>query len=170
MENIAFKEKLEKMFFENTIQGQNLKKFNKHFGEENIKKLPNYLNKMISQEQYLELEAKIREDLPRLLEPKEGCWLLMKGYENIKFKIIHRRAKEFIVDDYKGHKPINYRNSVFEDYFEIIGHDIMLNDVFEIIKNKQIAPHNIFIFWDFSKPKLKDQSDKVKEFLYKLYK
>lgn len=48
MENITFKEKLEKMLSENTIQGQNLKKINEHFGEENIKKLPKTSFKFIT--------------------------------------------------------------------------------------------------------------------------
>lgn len=77
------------------------------------------------------VETAIRKALPRLMKPTEGCWLYLKGYDKCFFKIIHRRSNEFLVDDYKGHKPKTYKNNVLKDYFEIIGHDILVLDVLE---------------------------------------
>lgn len=142
------------------------------------------------QEKLQTLEKQIRKDLPRLLQPTEGCWVFLKGYNNSLFKIVHRRAKEFLVDDYQGHKPRTYENKKFFEWFEIVGHDILLSDVLEWLGkffyfriNQEGIIYKEFDSYfqgeldrdyievgkiDFSKSRLSDQSKELINFLYNL--
>lgn len=139
---------------------------------------------MTTQEKLHAVETAIRQALPRLLELTEGCYFIDKTFGNRKVKFLHkcqRDDKEYILDE----------DGIvcWYDYYdkEIIGHDILLSDVLEWLKelelSNEIDTFNIgysemgqfvilydskYYFWNLSKPYLKDQSEDFIEFLYNL--
>lgn len=143
---------------------------------------------MITQEQYLELEAKIRKDLPRLLEPTVGCKLTLLYQDG-------KGEDTTIIENNDSWCKLLFSNRV--DFYDkdivdksiIIGHDIILSDVLEWLsktpKNfrKVLIDDDGFIYkftmggvielienfkWDLSKIYLKDQSEELIDFLYNL--
>ncbi|MFK8301857.1 hypothetical protein ACI75Y_03010 [Capnocytophaga stomatis] len=165
---------------------------------------------MTKQEMLSEVEAKIRKDIPRLMELSEGCWIKQKTLEkDFIFKVIAVKNDFFKC-------VLGFADFIFlakdivnsPKSFEIIGHDIMLNDVLEwlnyIIYEKCIPINDLgysgmvkqfyvkgddgsIIFeildlknpdlgldiirygvWDLSSIYLKDQSERVIKFLYKI--
>ncbi|MFJ1431931.1 hypothetical protein ACILD7_02375 [Capnocytophaga canimorsus] len=92
---------------------------------------------MTKQEMLASLEAQIRKDIPRLIELREGC-LLMK---NEKHDNVLKRGEVVKIsclwNDIIQVSPIgeplsrNYVECQIKDLFEVIGHEIMLNDVLE---------------------------------------
>lgn len=134
------------------------------------------------------LEEQIRKDLPRLLEPTDGCLFKGKtgiihtlvGYNDVNEKFV------FKCMDTEFNELFNY---IEEINFEIIGHDILLSDVLDWLKIKQFFIDDIYVdfdgyfglldmsyekfkcfkvHWNLSNPYLKDQSDKLIDFLYNL--
>lgn len=78
------------------------------------------------------VEATIRKALPRLMEPTEGCYL--KNYGSAKmYRVIGREGEVCFLQDINDLKlsPLEITESTAINYFEIIGHDILINDVLE---------------------------------------
>lgn len=141
---------------------------------------------MTPQEQLHAVKTAIRQALPRLMEPTEGC--------KIKFK------RKYFSGSVTGRVIANYNKDVliyskeYDDTFlraiehcEILGHDILLSDVLEwlgrehnnieiflmnngiiLINFREDKPNRVVI--DFSKPRLADQSEELWNFLYNLIK
>ncbi|GIJ96586.1 hypothetical protein CAPN001_11550 [Capnocytophaga stomatis] len=79
------------------------------------------------------VEQQIRKDIPRLMELREGCWIKQKTPEK-DFLIKVVAVKNGLLNCVLGFTQIMFPvKQVVEDSesFEIIGHDIMLNDVLE---------------------------------------
>lgn len=146
------------------------------------------------------LEKEIRKVLPRLLELSMGCKLWKDGYfytyigklipeidvrYTNPYHLHHFYSEEFIKDK-KETFLYAIGDNKFKNY-KIIGHDILLSDVLEWLKELELSdkigtfeigftPMGRFaikqketiVFWDLSKPYLKDQSEKLIEFLYNL--
>ncbi|MFK8281656.1 hypothetical protein [Capnocytophaga cynodegmi] len=143
---------------------------------------------MTTQAMLASVEAQIRKDIPRLMELKEGCVLFNRRNED-NLKII---CLDTDFDEYVCLKNKMYLTGVpFKDVslFEIIGHEIMLNDVLEWLKNKFsneviiYEGNNVFKIkgynfdydlgefeWDLPSLYLKDQSEELIKFLYNLIK
>ncbi|WP_392448006.1 hypothetical protein ACF3OB_01210 [Capnocytophaga canis] len=141
-----------------------------------------------------EVEKQIRKDIPRLMELREGCLLMknekhdnvLKGGEVVKISCLWND----IIQVSPIGEPLsrNYIEHQIKDLFDVIGHDIMLNDVLEwslmnkifnielIHKTLRMKPFknllhlNDYGRWDLSKPYLKDQSEELINFLYNLIK
>lgn len=146
---------------------------------------------MTKQEKLNAVEKAIREALPRLTEPTEGCRILEHGEPLEQYAVILAQRLE---DKYLIYIPYNSDNPCEEidqkelsENYEILGHDILLSDVLEWLKelelSNEIDTFNIgysemgqfvilydskYYFWNLSKPYLKDQSEEFIEFLYNL--
>lgn len=139
---------------------------------------------MTTAEMLAEVTAQIRKDIPRLMELREGCYL-MNHTSNKVYKIINVDGEICFLADVNNYKLslLEITKSTAENYFKIIGHDIMLNDVLEwlgkVLKEAtqyRIGYTNIGKFgvkyrevlgvMDLSKPLLKDQSEYFIKFLY----
>lgn len=133
---------------------------------------------MIIEEKLQIITERIREDIPRLMELSEGCYVKLADH-------IKTNNSEDVV------KVIHYFPFKSEEISKIIGHEPMLNDVLEWIdityeKGSMFLKYvmfqtskrfleiwfgdKIFAKWDLSKPYLKDQSIEFIEFLYNLIK
>ncbi len=131
----------------------------------------------------------IRAKLPRLMELEKGC-LIKNTYG--KYKIINKKNNYFDCVDIVG-TVTSYSEKYLRKIkgFEIIGKEPMLNDVLEWLRGKnhaywgyrmnsagELTAYDFYKrkwstpidFWDFSKPYLKDQSEKLINFLYELIK
>lgn len=130
------------------------------------------------------LEEQIRKALPRLMELGEGV-LLRDKITNQILKIIYLKKDRFSFVSIKtGDVSSNNLVKNIDEDFEIIGHDILLNDVLEWFqkfnKNNDVSFDLYGRFriyngnqysqstWNLFKPYLKDQSEKLIEFLYNL--
>lgn len=130
------------------------------------------------------LEEQIRKDLPRLKELREGCWF-KSGYGEEKLINVggENDDKFLFIDVFKNH----YEVDEIPKHYKIIGHDILLSDVLEWLKELELSnkigtfeigftPMGRFaikqketiVFWNLNKTHLKDQSDRLIEFLYNL--
>ena len=136
---------------------------------------------MTTAEMIASVEARIRKDIPRLMELREGC---LVGKDNEVFRIEENPKGDGY---YVGRYFYLYEESIAERY-EIIGHDIMLNDVLEwglmnklfnvelIHKTLRMKPYknllhlNDYGRWDLSKSYFKNQSAELVKFLYNLKK
>ncbi|MFJ1411719.1 hypothetical protein [Capnocytophaga canimorsus] len=147
---------------------------------------------MTTAEMLASVEAQIRKDIPRLMELREGCVIeYFRNGRAYNCKVVETFPSYFNMYFDSEIESIDFELS--ENTFQIIGHDIMLNDVLEWLnsKNKNIAISSdgtlfelnkaIFynkigigdcgiIKWDLSKLLLKDQSEELVKFLYKLIK
>lgn len=146
---------------------------------------------MTEQEILAEVEANIRKDIPRLNELSVGCLIKDKKYEII-YKVYDETTHHLRVFELNSELPNTLAiNKKHIDSFEIVGYEIMLNDVLEWIKfnafnvefqengdfnlyrelklSKSIERYN-FVNWDLSKPLLKDQLEELIKFLYNLIK
>lgn len=146
---------------------------------------------MIAKEQLHAVETAIRQALPRLMEPTEGC--IIEDTEERIYKIVSEikngEKKEFwITHLYSGGVRLISESEIAENY-KIIGHDILLSDVLEWLgrfeHKASIHSRAEFVVFvkkvkytftrysaciDFSKPHLKDQSEEFINFLYNLIK
>lgn len=144
---------------------------------------------MITQEQYLELEAEIRKSLPRTKKLSKGCKILFDlndFYTDVVGEIIgiDDANVAIVISEDLDQRAIPLKKISKE---KIIGHDILLSDVLEWLKELELSNKiNIFnigctemgqfvilykkkyYFWNLSKPYLKDQSEELIEFLYNL--
>lgn len=148
---------------------------------------------MTKQEMLAEVEAKIREDIPRLMELNVGCKLWFSDSHNSSLiKIIAEDKEEdcfYVLED--SYDVDKYKKSFINEHYQIIGHDIMLNDVLEWLLfnafsvefqengdfNKYRYSDNNLVFdrfdfasWYLPSPYLKDQSEELIKFLYNLIK
>lgn len=140
------------------------------------------------QEKLNELTEAIRKSIPRLMELSEGCEIISKiedYFNNIEIEsnfIIGKNAEfdgeDIVVGDY----------FYSTDNFTIIGHEPLLNDVFEWLGTiNEIEDYLIYsdgeirrwsygkmdyipteCSWDLSKSKLSDQSEELINFLHDL--
>lgn len=89
------------------------------------------------------LEKQIRKDLPRLMELREGV-LLRDKITNQILKITYLKKDRFSFVNIKtGDVSSNNLVKNIDEDFEIIGHDIMLNDVLDmfIVKPRDHTNH-----------------------------
>ncbi len=128
------------------------------------------------------LEKEIRTALPRLMELSEGCRLVRKvdGLQCQTISVVNGIAS--LITAQSQFKAINTKWA--QEYFNIIGHDILLSDVFEWnykskVPNFVISSNGAFTVpklnyisgeWDLSKPKLNQQSQELIDFLVSLIK
>lgn len=149
---------------------------------------------MTTENKLQSVTEKIRKDTPRLMEISEGCEI---NYKGLKYKIVkHLPQKlaedvELVAIENIGEFPNVIYLCKYEDNFEIIGHEPMLNDVLEWVKSNQFFIDDLYVDndgffglldfcyekfkslklqWDFSKPYLKDQTEELIEFLFNLIK
>ncbi|ATA94657.1 hypothetical protein CGC54_10105 [Capnocytophaga canimorsus] len=140
---------------------------------------------MTTAEMLASLEAQIRKDIPRLMEFKEGFII---ENNNTQVKLLssnYEFDKECIVHLFVNTEIFWYLTDEDLKECKFIGHDIMLNDVFQwLFMNDNL--HDIrHIFIDgtlipksggidyglhinFDSPYLKDQSEELINFLYKI--
>lgn len=125
--------------------------------------------------QLQQLEAKIRQALPRLKELSDGCYFRTElGSE---FKIVYRNESLCSCIQKDKFDSVTF----LTDYISkltIIGHNIYLSDVLEWlgtikyhminIEGKINESHKVRCTWDLSKPLLKDQPKEVIEYLNNL--
>ena len=94
---------------------------------------------MTTAEMLAEITAQIRKDIPRLMELKEGCYLMNHASEKM-YKIINVDGEICFLVDVDNYKLslLEITKSTAENYFKTIGHDILLNDVemVRVYKNK----------------------------------
>lgn len=148
----------------------------------------------IFQEKLHAVETEIRQTLPRLLKPTEGCYL-RKINDDRPLKIIAEQHSTYFIYDLRDRavfSKIKFKN--LYDEYQIIGHDILLNDVLEWLEetrpNSNLTielnrvssireGYSMTLFiqfddldcdWYLSKPHLKDQSKELIDFLYNLIK
>lgn len=149
---------------------------------------------MTKQEMLASLEAQIRKDIPRLMELREGCVIeYFRNGRAYNCKVVETFPSYFNVYFDGEIESIDFELS--ENTFQIIGHDIMLNDVLEWLRNckrKIIFDYKTGYFldefdyyysfssnyhesapienkiWNLSSPYLKDQPEKLIKFLYDL--
>lgn len=146
---------------------------------------------MTPQEKLHAVETAIRKTLPRLTEPTEGCRILEKGKAEENYSIILVDGDDYtIFTPYSFGLPIDKidQEDLSENY-EIIGHDILLSDVLEWLKELELSnkiksfeigftpmgqfvikQKEVIVFWDLSKPRLADQSEELIDLLYNLIK
>lgn len=113
------------------------------------------------------VENEIRKVIPRLMELREGCKLELPIY-NSKNELIET-IKSSIGQDFHiiSENEIGYAGYYYEDIdFDVIGHDVMLNDVLEW--NELERGLTIITMWNLSTPYLKDQSEELIDFLFNL--
>ncbi|MFB9120967.1 hypothetical protein ACFFUE_07155 [Bergeyella porcorum] len=139
---------------------------------------------MTTQEKLQAVTEQIRKDIPRLMELSEGC-LVKSTIGDDYLKIVGNISNSYVLYDGLGVHEI--RKEDFPKYFKIVGHEPMINDVIEwaemalgdriyissnpdglFLSYSPKEDYGIICYWDLSKPYLKDQSDKLKEFLYNL--
>lgn len=150
---------------------------------------------MTPQEKLHTLETTIRKSIPRLMEVSEGCILKRKSHfelysDYVILKIKRDDFSTYTEIDGKHKGSFSIENEKLLDHFEIIGHDILLSDVFEwlgtlfnfTIDHKGVIYQEFDYYFeggldrdynevakvDFSKPYLKDQSEEFWDFLYNL--
>lgn len=88
------------------------------------------------------LEKQIRKDLPRLMEVSEGCYL--KNYGSGKmYRVMGREGEICFLQDINNLKSssLEITESTAINYFEVIGHNILLNDVLEWIAKQNEGLH-----------------------------
>lgn len=81
-----------------------------------------------------EVTAQIRKDIPRLMELKEGCILMKRDtkYNPVYRKIVFTYNNTYYIPSKCfGLKVIEFSKENIDKDYEIIGHEIMLNDVLE---------------------------------------
>lgn len=161
--------------------------------DDKLSKFINYILKNMTTQQKLQaVTEQIRKDIPRLMELSEGCKIICNGLKCEIIKVLPNKIVEDVelfAFENSGEVPNIVALWQYEDDFEIIGHEPTINDVLEWVnelpKNfrKLLIDSDGLIYkfamngtlewlqdikWDLSKPYLKDQSDKLKEFLYNL--
>lgn len=116
-----------------------------------------------------ELESKIRQALPRLMEISVGCMLqLIKGENVGGIYIIGNNAW---VKNNKAYIELSDGYDYEITDFGIIGHEIYLSDVLEWLfetldySATDYKVIDLLIYWDLSKPLLKDQPKEVIDYL-----
>ncbi len=156
---------------------------------------------MTMQEKLQAVTQQIRKDIPRLMENTIGC-----VFENNFDSSFLEKVGTFITYDNKeviALKDIS-NNEIFVDFDEtlcinpyedycytLIGHEPMLNDVMEWLKENQFFIEDCYVdadgylglfcaknnkskrfkvYWDLSKPYLKDQSEELIYILHDLIK
>lgn len=145
---------------------------------------------MTKQQMLDELSLLIRKNIPRLMELREGCVIeYFRGSRAYNCKVVETFPSYFNAYFDGEIESIDFELS--ENTFQIIGHDIMLNDVLEWLddnkkdygfngegyfykekRNEGLAGKELYNFvqWDLSKPYLKDQSEELIKFLYNIIK
>lgn len=148
---------------------------------------------MTAQEKLHAVETAIRQELPRLMEPREGCW-----FHN---EITLKKEKLILIDvnqNYVLLKQGGKKISVFtkektKKLLKIIGHDILISDVLEwlgrpkwdemgksndyyvsdegmLIRKNQDTSYDFLCEVNLSKPRLADQSGGLINLLHNLIK
>lgn len=154
----------------------------------------NELKIMTTQEKLQAVVEQIRKDIPRLMEFSEGC-LVKSTIGDDYLKIVGNMSNSYVLYDGLGVHKIHKED--FKQYFSIIGHEPMLNDVLEWMGRfenfgiwlpdgdilKDVDSSNYYVEFetttgesladnsikiDFSKPYLKDQSKELIDFLCNL--
>lgn len=153
---------------------------------------------MTAQEKLHAVETAIRQELPRLMELREGVILKRKRHFELysDYVIIKIKRDDFstYTEIYGKHKgSFSIENEKLLDHFEIIGHDILISDVLEwlgrpkwdemgksndyyisdegmLIRKNQDTSYDFLCEVNLSKPRLADQSEKLWAFLYNLIK
>ncbi|GJQ07502.1 hypothetical protein CAPN010_16600 [Capnocytophaga cynodegmi] len=156
---------------------------------------------MTTAEMLAEVTAQIRKDIPRLMELKEGCILMKRDtkYNPVYRKIVFTYNNTYYIPSKCfGLKVIEFSKENIDKDYEIIGHEIMLNDVLEWLKKlgfltecsgldfggdsfyreelvyddngNFLYKKTTFCEWNLPSPYLKDQSEELIKFLYKLIK
>lgn len=140
---------------------------------------------MTPQEKHHAVETAIRKALPRLQEPTEGCRILEKGKAEENHSVILAIGMYYKIYTPFGDKfslnEIESEEDLLAKY-EILGHDILLSDVLgwlerlewheeiddaDYIKIDIVEGHYDYS-WNFSKPRLADQSEELWNLLYDL--
>lgn len=140
---------------------------------------------MTPKEKLHTLETNIRQVLPRLLEPTDGCLFKSKtgvihtlvGYNDVNEKFVFKCMDTEFNELF---------NSIEKIDFEIIGHEILLSDVLDWFDKIHFKPEesitmfdeiiaeqgitSIVSLWDFSKKYLSEQPEILIDFLYKILK
>jgi len=120
------------------------------------------------------LEKHIYNSIPRLRELSSGC--ILENKANLKrYEIAIYLGESFCILDNKRKYPLTV-NSKIRDYYNIIGHPILLNDVLEWIHKEimkgstVVSTHaiSVIINWNLPKPALKDQSQELIDALTEL--
>lgn len=151
---------------------------------------------MTTAEKLASVEAQIRKDIPRLMEVRQGCILFNKITNH--FQKVYLETQHFVLLNNLNITYLDFhsfRKNELDD-FEIIGHDIMLNDVLEWLKclgflsecssiysdgesfcREELVYDNDdnFLYkkttcsdWYLPSPYLKDQSEELINFLYNI--
>lgn len=149
---------------------------------------------MTTAEMLAEVTAQIRKDIPRLMELREGCKLSFKDpYTPDLITIIDENNEEdifYVIDEF--YDVSEYKKDYVKGHYEILGHDIMLNDVlcwlqslglsmeiqsyngentiglYYISIDEKGDAHEEYVTWNLLSSYLKDQSEKLIKFLYDL--
>lgn len=113
---------------------------------------------MTTQEKLKLVTGWIRQDIPRLMELSDGCWvrkkrLLYPEFEENEYFYNHIRGvyqgdKSYILFSYDEDGEVG-QSSVDKDYldkhFEVVGHEPMLNDVLEWVKLNQFLIDDLYV-------------------------
>lgn len=140
-----------------------------------------------------QLTSEIRKTVPRLMELTDGCKL--SPFNVFSAKVISNDKDYVYVLSTNNNCIEKFTNEEINRHFEIIGHEIMLNDVLEWLPNGfgitsglytggfiTIDKGNMcysciqavgideykYYRWDLSKPFLKDQSQELINYLHSL--
>lgn len=137
---------------------------------------------MTRQQKLQEIENQIREDIPRLMEMREGCLVI---HRNVLIKILYEKHNHYAAVTAEWDNPRNWILDKDTEY-EIIGHEITLIDWYEWLLMKtdnelyyytidgsvlaihRDTEHIKDIPIDISKLYLKDQSEELINFLHNL--
>ncbi|MFJ1491520.1 hypothetical protein [Capnocytophaga canis] len=145
---------------------------------------------MTKQEMLASVEAQIRKDIPRLMELRVGC-ILQNEWSKDFFKVYDETENHIRIfqlnSDVPNEQVINKKHISTYTPLVIIGHDIMLNDVYQwlflndnlhdirhifidgtLIPKSGIIDYGLHI--NFDSPYLKYQSEILIKFLYNLIK
>lgn len=151
---------------------------------------------MTTTEMLAYVEAQIRKDIPRLMELREGLLVQEKYTDDEEIcKIIDIQGDRFVIYNSEDYFLTTEIEETLTDEYEIIGHDIMLNDVLEWFRLNEISiipqcsksesimmlyyveydeeVHYLYgshASWRLSSPYLKDQSEELIKFLYNIAK
>jgi len=145
-----------------------------------------------TQEKLQIVTQQIRKDIPRLMELSMGCILKNYGTGKIYFLIAKNGEICFLQDtsDFKL-SPLELTESTAVNYFEVIGHNILLSNILEwleiskgcdmgkvcdyyisdegvLTRKNQDNSYDFISEIDLSKPYLKNQSEELINFLYEL--
>lgn len=122
-----------------------------------------------------QLEAKIRQALPRLQELSKGCIFYIKNmpfyYEFLYFVYDDDEQITEIATLYNGEIDVFEYEYFLNQDVTIIGHEIYLSDVLEWLKDANFYyTYDLQTIqrWDLPKPLLKDQPKEVIEYLNNL--